>query len=83
MLTDLQKDLETFRFNYPSINVSVLDDCLLYRKIPFGYVSDAVIEANELIKILGLNLVAVSNATNGLFTDSFIVKGKSDYPKGS
>lgn len=78
-LTELQKQLERFRFHYPSIRVRVTDDSLIY-KTSFGYAKEGANEANELISFLDkenpMPLIATTYSRNEVFTDGFIVQQK-------
>lgn len=72
-ITELSKALDEFYMNYHSTRLIRNDDCLVY-KCYFGCATEACKEANELILVLGLPLIASTNMSNGIFMDSFIVK---------
>lgn len=72
-ITELSKALDEFYMNYPSTRLIRNDDCLVY-KCSFGCATEACKEANELISVLGLPLICETNMSNGLFTDSIMVK---------
>ena len=73
-LTQADLDLNDFRCAFPYMNCTSYENYMVYGKLPFGYVDGIVKEAQEVIKQLGLNLEVESNASNGVFTDSMIVR---------
>jgi len=62
----------TTLFNlYPSTNVMVYSDLLVFYKIPYGMNIKIQDELNALIMEHNLPLVAKSNGSNQLFMDTF------------
>lgn len=68
----------TTLFNlYPSTNVMVYEDSLVFYKIPYGQNNRVQDELNALIMEHNLPLVAKSNESgNGLFADTVFVEVK-------
>ncbi len=63
--------LEIFRHHYPSINVTVYDDYMVY-KVQVGAATRAAIHAMEVVEEYGLNLLVIP--ASGHRKDSFLVK---------
>ena len=67
----------TTLFNlYPSTNVMVYSDSLIFYKIPFNQNNRVQDELNALIMEHNLPLVAKSNGSNQLFMDTVLVQVK-------
>ena len=67
----------TTLFNlYPSTNVMVYSDSLVFYKIPYGQNNRVQDELNALIMEHNLPLVAKSNGSNQLFMDTVLVQVK-------
>jgi hypothetical protein len=67
----------TTLFNlYPSTNVMVYSDLLVFYKIPYGMNIKIQDELNALIMEHNLPLVAKSNGSNQLFMDTVLVTVK-------
>ena len=70
---DLESQLEQFRKTFRYKNVFVEDEYMIYR-CPRGYSDRMVDDAQDLIKRLNLNLVAMG--TTFLAKDSFTIREK-------
>jgi hypothetical protein len=67
----------TTLFNlYPSVNVMVYNDSLVFYKIPFNQNNRVQDELNALIMEHQLPLVAKSNGSNSMFMDTVLVQVK-------
>lgn len=78
-VTELDKIFNSLYCSLPYTNVLSLEDCLIFRKIPFGYNKKMVDEINEKIAELKLPLIAKSGEINGLFSDSIVVTPTEEY----
>lgn len=76
-----EEQLTAFRERYRSVNVMVYDDLLVYKVSSQYFINDSVREANEIIKDLGLSLVAEGGG--GLLSKTFTVKAMNNVAVGS
>lgn len=68
----MQDHLETLRKKYHSVNVTVLDDEMVYYNIPHKYLQSTEDELNKIIKENNLPLVAKKNS--GLMANTVVVE---------
>ena len=74
---EIDKHFTTLFNLYPSTNVMVYSDSLVFYKIPYGQNNRVQDELNALIMEHNLPLVAKSNESgNGLFADTVFVEVK-------
>lgn len=74
---EIDKHFTTLFNLYPSTNVMVYRDSLVFYKIPYGFNNRVQEELNALIMEHNLPLVARSNENNnGLFADTVFVEVK-------
>jgi len=78
-VTELDKIFNSLYCSLPYTNVLSLEDCLIFRKIPFGYNKKMVDEINEKIAELKLPLIAKRNEAVGLFADTIVVVPTEEY----
>ena len=71
MIQTINRQFETFRVSFYSHNVTVYDDSMVYRT-PKGLADKMCEDANDLIRKLNLDLVAIP--TTFANKDSFHVK---------
>lgn len=71
--TTVNKELEIFRNHYSGTKCNVEDGFITY-KVAASYGKRAAKRANDLIKLLGLHLIAESNGSP--YDNSFIVKSR-------
>lgn len=72
---DIRAALDTFYLKYHGVRLMNYPEMLVYR-VGLGNVKKCVAEANELIKLWELPLIAKSGKNAGILFDSFTVTAK-------
>lgn len=78
-VSELDKIFNSLYCSLPYTNVLSLEDCLVFRRDPFGYNKKMVDEINEKIAELKLPLIAKTNEAKGLFADTIVVVPTEEY----